>query len=74
MPSKSDLIELARMCVKQARLTKGATVIAALRRMAKEYRRRAAQLDRAPSRFASAALAEPPAPAHAAAFPRPFDL
>jgi hypothetical protein len=46
MPSKSDLIELARICVKQTRLTNSATVVAALRRMAKEYRRRAAQLDR----------------------------
>jgi hypothetical protein len=45
MPSKSDLIELARICLKQARLTKKRVVTAALRRMAKEYQRRAAQLD-----------------------------
>jgi len=49
MPIKSDLIELARICLEQARLTKSANVMAALRRMAKEYRRRAAQLDTAPA-------------------------
>jgi hypothetical protein len=47
MPSKSDLIELARICLKQARETKNAVVTAELRRMAKEYRRRAAQADKA---------------------------
>jgi hypothetical protein len=30
MASKSDLIELARICVKQTRLTNSATVVAAL--------------------------------------------
>ena len=48
MPTKSDLIELARICLKQARLTKKRVVTAALRRMAKEYERRAALLDTAP--------------------------
>jgi hypothetical protein len=49
MPTKSDLIELARICLEQARLARRADVIAALRRMAKDYRRRAAQLDTAPA-------------------------
>jgi hypothetical protein len=48
MPTKSDLVELARICLKQPRVTKNAVVVAALRRMAKEYQRRAAQLDTAP--------------------------
>jgi hypothetical protein len=44
MPSKTDLIELARICLKQARLAKR-RVAATLRRMAKDYEQRAAQLD-----------------------------
>jgi hypothetical protein len=47
MPSKHDLIELARICLKQARETKNANAIAVLRRMAKEYQRRAVQFERA---------------------------
>jgi hypothetical protein len=44
MPSKTDLIELACICLKQARLAKS-RVAATLRRMAKDYEQRAAQLD-----------------------------
>ena len=47
MPTKSDLVELARICLRQARATKDAKLTAVLRRMAKEYQRRAAQLERA---------------------------
>jgi hypothetical protein len=47
MPAKIDLIELARICLKQADVTKNAKVTSVLRRMAKEYQRRAAQLERA---------------------------
>jgi hypothetical protein len=52
MPTKSDLVELARICLKQARVAKSAVATAALRRMAKEYQRRAAQLDRAAPQLA----------------------
>jgi hypothetical protein len=45
MPSKTDLIELARICLKQARATKNAKASTILRRMARKYNRRAAQLE-----------------------------
>ena len=47
MPSKVDLMELARICLKQALTSNNKKVTAVLRRMAKEYQRRAAQLERA---------------------------
>jgi hypothetical protein len=53
MPSKIDLIELARICLKQARATKDAKLTTVLRRMAKEYQRRAAQLERAAASLAA---------------------
>jgi hypothetical protein len=46
MPSKTDLIALARICLKQARATKNAKATTVLRRMAREYKHRAAQLER----------------------------
>jgi hypothetical protein len=45
MPSKSDLLELARICLKQASLAKNRVLTATLKRLAKEYQYRAAQLD-----------------------------
>jgi hypothetical protein len=45
MQTYRDLIELARICTKQARATKSQDVAAELRRMAKEYERRAAELN-----------------------------
>jgi hypothetical protein len=46
--SYDDLIELARLCLKQAASTSNATAAAELRRMASEYQARAAALDEAP--------------------------
>jgi hypothetical protein len=46
MPSYSDLIELARICQRQADLTDIPAVAEELRRMAEDYRQRAATLDR----------------------------
>jgi hypothetical protein len=40
-----DLVELAKICVQQARATEARDVAAELRRMAKEYQQRAAALD-----------------------------
>lgn len=40
-----DLVELAKICMEQSRATKAKDVAAELRRMAKEYQRRAAALD-----------------------------
>jgi len=45
MQSYDDLIELARICHEQARATKALHACAELNRMAKEYERRAAQLN-----------------------------
>jgi hypothetical protein len=45
MQTYNDLIELARICAKQARATKSAEAATELRRMADEYRLRAAQLN-----------------------------
>jgi hypothetical protein len=45
MQSYDDLIELARICHEQARATKAPDVSAELNRMAKEYERRATQLN-----------------------------
>jgi hypothetical protein len=39
-----DLVELAKICVGQARETKSRKVAAELRRMAKDYQKRAAEL------------------------------
>jgi hypothetical protein len=46
MPSYNDLIELARICQRQADLTDIPSVAEELRRMAEDYRQRAAALDR----------------------------
>jgi hypothetical protein len=44
VPTEADLRELARICLAQAQATQDKRVAAKLRRMAKEYERRAAQL------------------------------
>jgi hypothetical protein len=44
MESYDDLIELARICREQARAAKAKNVAAELRRMSKEYEKRAASL------------------------------
>jgi hypothetical protein len=46
MPTYNDLIELARICQRQADLTDVPAVAEELRRMADDYRARAATLDR----------------------------
>jgi hypothetical protein len=46
MPTYNDLIELARICQRQADLTDIPAVAEELRRMADDYRERAATLDR----------------------------
>ncbi len=56
MQTYRDLIELARICREQARAAKAADVAAELRRMAKEYERRAARLENSTSN-------QPPKPA-----------
>ena len=45
MPTYDDLIELAEICLRQTHAAKSRTVSAELRRMAKEYQKRAAELD-----------------------------
>lgn len=45
MRTYEDLAELARICMRQARETKSRAVAAELRRMAKDYQRRAADLE-----------------------------
>jgi hypothetical protein len=44
MQTHEDLAELAKICLGQARITKSHTVAAELRRMAKDYQKRAAEL------------------------------
>jgi hypothetical protein len=44
MQTHEDLVELAKICVGQARETKSRKVAAELRRMAKDYQKRAAEL------------------------------
>ena len=41
----NDLVELARICIEQARATTARDVARELRRMAKEYQKRAAQMN-----------------------------
>jgi hypothetical protein len=45
MPTYNDLVELARICLRQARLTANPAVADELRQMAKDYQRRAAVLN-----------------------------
>jgi hypothetical protein len=45
MQSYDDLIELARICVEQARAARNREVAAELRRMGREYHERAAKLN-----------------------------
>ena len=45
MQTFEDLVELAKICVGQARKTKSRKVAAELRRMAKDYQKRAAALN-----------------------------
>jgi hypothetical protein len=45
MQTYGDLVELARICMKQSRHADSKEVAAELRRMAKDYQRRAAELD-----------------------------
>jgi hypothetical protein len=45
MQTYEDLVELAKVCLRQARRTKSRNVAAELRRMAKDYQKRAAELD-----------------------------
>jgi hypothetical protein len=59
--SHDDLIELARLCLKQAASTNNATVAAELRRMASEYQARAQALaDQPPTFDIGAAFQSPP--------------
>jgi replication-associated recombination protein RarA len=44
MQTYEDLVELASICLRQARAAKSRAVAAELRRMAKEYQKRAAEL------------------------------
>jgi hypothetical protein len=44
MPTNDDLIELAEICLRQAHAVKSRAVAAELRRMAKDYQRRAVEL------------------------------
>ena len=44
MQTYEDLVELASICLRQARSAKSRAVAAELRRMAKEYQKRAAEL------------------------------
>lgn len=44
MQTYEDLVELAKICWRQAREAKSRTVAAELRRMSKEYQKRAAAL------------------------------
>jgi hypothetical protein len=45
MQTYEDLVELAKICMRQARDTKSRQVAAELRRMAKDYQKRAAELN-----------------------------
>jgi hypothetical protein len=45
MPTPDDLLELANICARQARAAKSRAAAAELRRMAKEYQKRAAELN-----------------------------
>jgi len=45
MPTYEDLVELARICWRQSRLTQAEDVARELRRMAHEYQHKAAKLD-----------------------------
>jgi len=45
MQTYEDLVELAKICMRQARETKSRQVAAELRRMAKDYQKRAAELN-----------------------------
>jgi len=45
MPTYSDLVELAKICVRQARTASNPEVARELRRLAKEYQKKAADLD-----------------------------
>jgi hypothetical protein len=44
MPSTLDLIELTRICLKQARVTDDTQVTTLLREMAEDFQRRATQI------------------------------
>jgi hypothetical protein len=44
-PTYRDFVELARICVRQARAVQNPTAIAELHRLADDYRRKAADLD-----------------------------
>jgi nitrate reductase assembly molybdenum cofactor insertion protein NarJ len=45
MPTYTDLVELAKICARQARTTSNREVAQELRRLAKEYQKKAADLD-----------------------------
>ena len=45
MQTYEDLVELAKICLGQARITKSRTVAAELRHMAKDYQKRATELN-----------------------------
>jgi hypothetical protein len=45
MPTHDDLVELANICLRQARAVKSRAVAVELRRVAKEYQKRAAELN-----------------------------
>jgi hypothetical protein len=45
MPTYNDLVELARICLRQARQTASPAVADELRQMARDYQRRAAVLN-----------------------------
>jgi hypothetical protein len=45
MPNFNDMVELAKICVRQARLSANPEVARELRRLAKEYQGKAADLD-----------------------------
>jgi hypothetical protein len=45
MPTFTDLVELAKICFRQARASSNPEVAQELRRLAKEYQKKAADLD-----------------------------
>ena len=45
MPTYKDMVELAKICARQARACSNPEVAQELRRLAKEYQKRAAHLD-----------------------------
>jgi hypothetical protein len=45
MPTYKDMVELAKICVRQARAAPNREVARELRRLAKEYQKKAADLD-----------------------------